>query len=169
MVTKSFVNLQFERGQTSKISIHYSPAKVGSGRTFETKYGYCHTHGIEEAFGHPELVLSFFSVAKTKKIVDSIVETILSKGDHIEPDVAYEGFLKVKVKFKKVKLDGREFLQMVIPGEGNEDWGDAQAIVRKVEKLRGLDDLVKIKKRSVSSSIVTRHWGCCQPIDSTPR
>jgi hypothetical protein len=54
-------------------------------------------------------------------------------------------------------------LQMIVPSEGNEDWKSPQAVVKKVDKLRGLDDLVKIKARSVSSSVVTRHWGCSKP------
>ena len=162
------VKLPARKGQTNKISIHYSPVDVGSERTLATKYGYCHTHGLEEAFGHPELVLTFFSAAKTKTIVDRIVETILSKGERIELDVTYEGFLNVPVKFKRVSLDGGEQLQMVVPTAGNEDWHDHQAVVQKIEKLHGLDSLVKIRARAVSSSVVTRHWGCCSPVEIKP-
>lgn len=142
------------------IAVHYEPATLATVREGESDYGYCHTHGLEERFKHPEIVIRFFSASKAQQIVDEIVERFLSKGERLEEDVKYEGLLSVPVMFKWMEIGGRKCLEMLIPKEGNEKWIRPDDVVREVERLRGIDDLVQLRRRSVSTGIVLSHWGC---------
>ena len=151
--------------QQPNVAIHYRPAEASSGTDPESHFGYCHTHGLEDAYGHPELILRAFSASKSQALVDAIVQRVLSKGEKLEEDTAYEGFLSVPVKFKSVEVEGKKCMEMLVSGAGKEEWVEADVAGQEIGKLGGLDDLLQIAEGGISSGVVAAHWGCVSPTE----
>ena len=151
-----------------EVVIHYQPAALATRKDPGSEFGSCHTHGLEEGYGHPELVLRCFSASKSKDLVDAIVDRILAPGDRLEVGTTYEGFLSVPIGFQEIQVDGRRCLEMQVYSEGNEDWVDADVVGQEIGKLDGLDSLCQISEGGVSSGIVVSHWGCAAPLPGGP-
>jgi len=143
-----------------KITIHYRPAELASGQEPATEYGHCHTHGLEQAYQHPELILRCFSASKSQALVDAIVERILSKGQRLEEGVSYDGFLSIPIAFQAVEVEGKKCLEMVMYSEGNEEWVEADVVGQEIGKIDGLDDLVQLGDEGATAGVVVSHWGC---------
>jgi hypothetical protein len=148
------------KGARPKITVHYKPAELPAEKKPGTEFGFCHTHGLQEGYGQPELVLRCFSAGKSQALVDAIVDRILSKGQRLEEGTSYEGFLSVPISFQAVEQGGKKCLELVVFSEGAEEWVEADVMGQEIGKIDGLDDLVKISEGSVSAGVVLAHWGC---------
>lgn len=82
----------------------------------------CHTHGVRESFGHPDLQLVLpIAPEKASDLLRSFVLEVKKgryfKDGQVVDDLLQDGF---KVKFVKVDEGGREVLRVILPDpQGN--------------------------------------------------